>query len=68
MLKLYDRNARTHSKKQIHQIATSIQRFGLTNPIDMGSVFQRVVGGAITVREGERTRRMSKGEAMLRNC
>jgi hypothetical protein len=35
--------------------------------VDMGSVFQRVVGEAITVREGERTRRMSKGEAMLRN-
>ena len=28
-----DRNARTHSKKQIRQIADSIQRFGVINPI-----------------------------------
>jgi DNA modification methylase len=26
-------NARTHSKKQIHQIANSIQEFGFTNPV-----------------------------------
>ena len=32
-LKPYARNARTHSKKQIRQIADSIQRFGFTNPI-----------------------------------
>ncbi len=29
----YDRNARTHSKKQVRQIAKSIQEFGFTNPI-----------------------------------
>jgi ParB-like chromosome segregation protein Spo0J len=27
------RNARTHSKAQIRQIASSIERFGFTNPI-----------------------------------
>jgi ParB-like chromosome segregation protein Spo0J len=27
------RNARTHSKRQIDQIANSIRRFGFTNPI-----------------------------------
>jgi DNA modification methylase len=32
-LRPYDRNARTHSKKQIRQIATSIERFGFTNPV-----------------------------------
>jgi DNA modification methylase len=32
-LKLYPRNARTHSKKQIRQIAESIRQFGFTNPI-----------------------------------
>ncbi|MCH8113042.1 MAG: ParB N-terminal domain-containing protein, partial [Proteobacteria bacterium] len=32
-LKPYPRNARTHSKKQIRQIAESIRRFGFTNPI-----------------------------------
>ncbi len=29
----YARNARTHSKKQIRQIADSIERFGFTNPV-----------------------------------
>ena len=29
----YARNARTHSKKQIRQIADSIRRFGFTNPV-----------------------------------
>ena len=32
-LKPYGANARTHSKKQIRQIANSIQRFGFTNPV-----------------------------------
>lgn len=32
-LKPYAKNARTHSKKQVRQIADSITRFGFTNPI-----------------------------------
>ena len=32
-LKPYPNNARTHSKKQIRQIAASIETFGWTNPI-----------------------------------
>lgn len=32
-LRPYVRNARTHSKKQIKQIARSIERFGFTNPV-----------------------------------
>lgn len=32
-LKPYARNARTHSKEQIDQIARSIEKFGFTNPI-----------------------------------
>lgn len=32
-LRPYDRNARAHSKKQIRQIANSIERFGFTNPV-----------------------------------
>ncbi|MET0048183.1 MAG: DNA methyltransferase [Sedimenticola sp.] len=32
-LKPYDRNARTHSRKQIQQIAKSIETFGFINPI-----------------------------------
>jgi DNA modification methylase len=37
----YQRNARTHSKNQIRQIANSIERFGFTNPVliaDDGSI------------------------------
>ncbi len=40
-LRAYDRTARTHSKKQIKQIAASIERFGFTNPVlvaDDGSI------------------------------
>jgi len=29
----YARNARTHSRRQIRQIADSIRRFGFTNPV-----------------------------------
>jgi DNA modification methylase len=32
-LRPYKRNARRHSKKQVRQIADSIQRFGFTNPV-----------------------------------
>ena len=32
-LKPHERNARTHSKKQVRQIADSIGRFGFTNPV-----------------------------------
>jgi ParB-like chromosome segregation protein Spo0J len=32
-LRPYARNARTHSNKQIRQIAKSIQRFGFCNPV-----------------------------------
>ena len=32
-LRPYAKNARTHSKKQVRQIATSIERFGFTNPV-----------------------------------
>src|SRR5215207_9496063 len=32
-LRPFARNARTHSKKQLRQIAASIERFGFTNPV-----------------------------------
>ena len=32
-LRPYSRNARTHSRKQVRQIADSIERFGFTNPV-----------------------------------
>jgi DNA modification methylase len=33
----YDRNARTHSDKQLTQIATSIKKFGFVNPVLIGA-------------------------------
>ncbi len=32
-LRPYSQNARTHSRRQIRQIADSIQKFGFTNPV-----------------------------------
>src|SRR5713226_8139506 len=32
-LKPYPRNARTHSRKQLKQIAAAIKEFGFTNPV-----------------------------------
>jgi DNA modification methylase len=43
-LRPYGRNARTHSKKQIRQIANSIERFGFTNPVLIGDD-DRIIAG-----------------------
>jgi hypothetical protein len=43
-LRPYDRNARTHSRKQIKQIANSIERFGFTNPVLIGNDGQIIAG------------------------
>ena len=40
----YSRNARTHSKKQIRQIARSIERFGFVNPVLTSDDGQIVAG------------------------
>jgi ParB/Sulfiredoxin domain len=40
----YDRNARTHSKKQTRQIANSIERFGFTNPVLISDDGQIIAG------------------------
>jgi ParB-like nuclease family protein len=34
-LRPYQHNARTHSKRQIEQIARSIERFGFLNPVSL---------------------------------
>ncbi len=44
VLKPYDRNARTHSKKQIRQIADSIKEFGFTNPVLIDGT-SRIIAG-----------------------
>ena len=43
-LRPYDRNARTHSKKQVRQIASSIERFGFTNPVLISDDGQIIAG------------------------
>ncbi len=43
-LKPYARNARTHSKKQIRQIAASIERFGFVNPVLISDEGEIVAG------------------------
>ena len=43
-LKPYARNARTHTNKQIRQIAASIETFGWTNPILIDQDRQIVAG------------------------
>ncbi len=40
----YERNARTHSKKQIRGIAKSIERFGFRNPVLATSENRIIVG------------------------
>lgn len=43
-LRPYTRNARTHSKKQIRQIARSIERFGFCNPVLIDDEQQIIAG------------------------
>lgn len=43
-LKPYKNNARTHSKKQVRQIAESIKRFGFTNPVLVGDDGEIIAG------------------------
>lgn len=43
-LKPYSKNARTHSKKQIRQIADSIERFGFCNPVLIDDDRQIIAG------------------------
>ena len=43
-LRPYPRNARTHSKKQIKQIAASIERFGFTNPVLVSDAGEIIAG------------------------
>ena len=52
-LRPYGRNARTHSQKQIQQIANSIARFGFTNPVLIGD------DGEILAGHGRVSRRRS---------
>src|SRR6188472_45876 len=43
-LRPYGGNARTHSRKQIRQIANSIQKFGFTNPVMIGDDDEIIAG------------------------
>lgn len=43
-LRPYANNARTHTKKQVSQIAESIRRFGFTNPVLVSDVGEIIAG------------------------
>src|SRR5258706_4376167 len=43
-LKSYARNARTHTRKQIRQIAASMREFGFLNPIIVDENYQIIAG------------------------
>lgn len=52
-LKTYPRNTRTHSRKQIRQIAESIRTFGFTNPILIGEDGEIIAGHGRLQAAGE---------------
>src|SRR5580698_188094 len=41
----FSNNARTHSKRQIRQIADSIREFGFTNPVLLGDGDNTIIAG-----------------------
>lgn len=43
-LRPYTNNARTHSRKQLKQIASSIERFGFTNPVLISEAGELIAG------------------------
>jgi ParB-like chromosome segregation protein Spo0J len=51
-LKPHDRNARTHSNRQIRKIADSIQRFGFCNPVIIDDD-QKILAGHGRVKAAE---------------
>jgi DNA modification methylase len=73
-LRPYRGNARTHSKKQIRQIADSIQKFGFTNPVlisDDGEIIAghgRVAAARLLGLESVPTLRLSHLDAVQRRA
>ncbi|MCU1251809.1 MAG: putative adenine methyltransferase [Edaphobacter sp.] len=56
----FSNNARTHSKRQIRQIADSIREFGFTNPV--------LLGPGDTIIAGHRRVRAAKLLGMIRDA
>lgn len=64
----YARNARTHSREQIRQIARSIERFGVVNPVLIGDNGEIVAGhGRVEAanRQGGQRRAPVKAPSLL---
>ena len=59
-LRPYPKNARTHSRKQIRQIAKSIERFGFCNPVLIDDDNQIIAGHG---RVEAASRRMTYGHS-----
>src|ERR1700676_1629407 len=51
-LKPYPRNARTHTRKQIRQVAAAIEEFGFTNPVLIDETNQILAGHGRTAAAG----------------
>ena len=60
-MKPYPRNARTHSRKQIKQIAAAIQEFGFTNSVLIDENDQIIAGHG---RVRRRSRKVSSPRAV----
>ena len=52
-LKPWDRNARTHSRKQVRQIADSLRQFGFTNPVLIDEERRILAGHGRVLAAGE---------------
>ena len=58
-------NARTHSKRQIRQIANSIQRFGFCNPILVDDDLTILAGhGRVAAAQAARPHQRANGSAV----
>lgn len=73
-LKAYPANARTHSKKQIRQIAASIEKFGFTNPkgrkkgsISLEEVIVKELLSKVKIREGDKEHKVTKLAALIKS-
>ena len=64
-LRPYAANARTHSRKQIRQIAKSIEKFGFCNPVLIDDSKQIIAGhGRVEAAKAARHRRRADGAAV----
>ena len=64
-LRPYPANARTHSPKQIKQIARSIERFGFNNPVLVDDDDQIIAGHGRFTPDNEETIHFASGDTLF---